>query len=248
MTYIDVHCHLEMIEKDMGEIIGNADKKDVKIIVANSVGKESNMKVLELAKKYGSVKAALGLYPIDALKLKDNEITKILGDIEENKDKIVAIGEVGLDFKESDEKKKQIDLFERIVRLSIDIDKPIIVHSRKAENECIEILDKLKAKKVIMHCFSGNFNLVKKIIDSKWYLTIPTSVKNSEHFQKIIKECPIKQLLCETDSPYLHPDKDFPNTPDNVIESYKKIAEIKRISLKEVEKTIESNYKKLFAS
>jgi len=97
-----------------------------------------------------------------------------------------------------------------------------------------------------MHCFSGNFKLVKKILENNWILTIPTSVKNSQHFQKVIEIAPIKNLLCETDSPYLHPDKEFPNEPENVIESYKKISEIKKISLKEVEKTLEKNYANFF--
>src|SRR3990167_9969538 len=97
-----------------------------------------------------------------------------------------------------------------------------------------------------MHCFSGNMNLVSRIINNNWSLSIPANVKHSEHFQKIVKETPIKQLFCETDSPYLHPDKKFPNEPSNVIESYKKISEIKNLSLAEVEKIIEGNYKKFF--
>jgi TatD family hydrolase len=129
---------------------------------------------------------------------------------------------------------------------SIKLDKPIIVHSRKAEKECIDILEKNKAKKVIMHCFNGNFNLIKRIIENKWIITIPTNVKHSQHFQKIIQDCPIDQLLCETDSPYLHPDKEYPNQPANVIESYKKIAEIKKIKLSDVESQLESNFNKLF--
>jgi len=99
-----------------------------------------------------------------------------------------------------------------------------------------------------MHCFSGNMNLVKRIIKNNWRLSIPANVKYSEHFQKIIEITPIENLFCETDSPFLHPDKKFPNEPANVIESYKKISEIKNLSLAEVEKKIEENYKRLFNS
>src|SRR3989344_5024439 len=134
----------------------------------------------------------------------------------------------------------------KFVDLSISLNKPIIVHSRKAEKECIEILELLKAKKVIMHCFSGKFSLISKIANNGWYLSIPASIKNSEHFQKIAKEIPIENLLCETDSPYLHPDKLRNNNPCFVKESYKKIAECKNLNVKEVEEKIEQNFQKLF--
>lgn len=245
--FIDVHCHLDACE-DIEKVIENTEKTSVEIIVAQGVNKESNKKVLELAKKYDVIKAALGLYPIEALKMSDEEINLEIDFIRKNKDKITAIGEVGLDFKESDDKERQKSIFSKIIELSIELDKPIIVHSRKAELECIELLEKARAKKVIMHCFSGKFSLVKRIAENDWFLSIPTSVKNSEHFQKIIKEVDINNLLCETDSPYLHPDKKWPNEPANVVESYKKIAEIKGISLEETKSQIFLNYKILFSS
>lgn len=246
IDFIDIHCHLDMIDLPLEEIIKNALDNNVKIIVSQGVNPESNRTVLSLSEKYDIVKAALGLYPIDSLKLSEKEIDDEISFIKKNKNKIVAIGEVGLDFKESIEKEKQINTFEKIVKLSKEINKPLIIHSRKAESEIIEILEKQKAKKVIMHCFSGKFSLIKKIIENGWFLTIPTSVKNSEHFQKIIELTPIEQLFCETDSPYLHPDKKWPNQPSNVIESYKKIAEIKKINMEEVKKKIFKNYISLF--
>lgn len=248
--FIDVHCHLDMLEKDISieNVVENARKSDISIIVAQGVNPASNKKVLELSEKYAEVKAALGLYPIDALSLSEKEMDDEIDFIRKNKDKITAIGEVGIDFKEDlEQHDKQIKLFEKIISLSLEINKPLIIHSRKAEKEIIELLQKQKAKKVIMHCFSGNFKLLKMIIENGWYVTIPTSVKNSEHFQKVIRETPIEKLFCETDSPYLHPDKEWPNEPANVLESYKKISEIKGISLNEVKSRIFENYQKLFS-
>ena len=111
----------------------------------------------------------------------------------------------------------------------------------------MNLLEKLNYNKIIMHCFSGNMKLVERIINNQWYLSIPANVKHSEHFQKIVEKTSIKQLFCETDSPFLHPDKLRDNEPANVIESYKKIAEIKKMSLAEIEKIIEENYKRLFS-
>ena len=177
------------------------------------------------------------------LELSEAEIEKQTDIIRKNRDKIVAIGEVGLDLKEAQNIEKQIKNFERFIRLALELNKPIIVHSRKAEKEAIEVLEKAGAKKVIMHCFNGNFKLAERIKNNGWSFSIPAIVSFSEHFQKIVKETPIEQLFCETDSPFLHPNKERDNEPANVVESYKKIAEIKGLNLGEVEKKIEENYK-----
>jgi TatD DNase family protein len=244
--FIDIHSHLAICE-DIPKKIQNAKKENVRIITCGT-DSESNRKTLEIKKEFPEVEICLGVYPSDALKMSEKELVSEIKFIKENKDKIVGIGEVGLDLKENEEKtlQKQKENISKFVKLAKEIDKPIIIHSRKAEEECVNLLESLGYNKIVMHCFSGNFKLVKRILENNWMLSIPTSVKHSEHFQKIIEIAPIENLLCETDSPFLHPDKKFPNEPKNVIESYKKIAEIKRLSLKEVEKKIETNYRKLF--
>lgn len=246
--FIDVHCHIDFYKDDeIKNIVERAGMKDVKLIIVNGVDSKSNRKILRLTKEYKEVKMGWGLYPIDALKLKDEKIDKEIDFLRENKDKITAIGEVGLDYKEDEkEHERQREILRKIVKVSLELNKPLIIHSRKAEKETIELLEEMKAKKVIMHCFNGNLNLVKRIIENKWFITIPTNVVFAEHFQKVIALCPIEQLFCETDSPYLHPRKERNNTPENVIESYKKIAEIKKMNLKDVEKRIEENYNRMF--
>jgi TatD DNase family protein len=245
--YIDSHCHIDKLD-DIGKIVENSKNAGVGMIISNGLNPTNNKLVLELSMRFKEVKAALGMYPIDSLELKKSEINREIEFIKKNSDKIIAIGEVGLDFKEGLEtRKKQEKTFREFVKLAKALDKPVIVHSRKAEKECIEILEELNSKKVIMHCFSGKLKLVRKIFSNGWFLTIPTCVKHSEHFQKIIEICPIENLLCETDSPYLHPEKKFPNEPANVIESYKAISKIKDINLDKVEKKIQQNFKRLFS-
>jgi TatD DNase family protein len=247
--FIDVHCHVDFYKDDeIAKIVERCKKSNV-VFVNQGTRKESLEKVLALHEMYPeTAKIALGIYPIDAIKLTGKELNERIDFIKKNKDKIVAIGEVGLDFHEEGDTKKteQIENFKKFIDLSVKLKKPIIVHSRKAEGEAVEILKDMYAKKVVMHCFSGNFKLIKKIIENKWFLTIPTNVTFSEHFQKVIEMAPIEQLFCETDSPYLHPRKERNNEPSNVIESYKKIAEIKKMKLKDVEKQLEENYKGLF--
>jgi TatD DNase family protein len=247
---IDIHCHVDFYPEDKIEKVVETCKKKKTIFVNQGTRPNEIEKVLALGEKYPeTAKIALGIYPLDALSLSDKEFDEKIKFIRKNKDNIVAIGEVGMDFHEEEglkSAKKQEENLVKFINLAKELGKPIIIHSRKAEKECIDILEREKAQKVIMHCFSGNLKLVQRIIDNKWALTIPTSVTRSEHFQKIIAMTPIEQLFCETDSPYLHPDKtQRDNTPENVVFSYEAIAKIKGLKLKGVEDKIKENYNKL---
>ncbi|MBM3232741.1 TatD family deoxyribonuclease [Candidatus Pacearchaeota archaeon] len=246
MTYIDIHCHLDLLE-NISQVIENANNSGVEIILTQGINAETNRKALALAKEYKEVKACLGIYPIDALKMTDKEIDSEIAFIKANKKYIVAIGEVGMDFKEDDiDHERQKKIFTKFIALSIELDMPIIIHSRKAEKECIELLEKCNAMKVIMHCFCGKWKLVERIQKNGWFLTVPTSVTKSEQFQAIAQEVPLAQLFCETDSPYLHPDKIWPNEPANIVRSYLELARLRKISVEDGREIIRNNYLKLF--
>jgi TatD DNase family protein len=232
--------------KNIHSLVERARESSVGIILINGLDLKSNRRILKLGEKYKEVKCALGIYPIEALKLSEKEIDKEITFIRENKDKIIAIGEVGIDLKWSSELELQEKIFRKFVRFGKELNLPLIIHSRNAEKRVIEILEEEKAKKVIMHCFSGGIGLINRVLDNKWFLSIPTNVVYSEQMQKLVLRVPINQLLCETDSPYLHPFKEKNNEPCFVIESYKKIAELKRINLSEVENQIEKNFNKIF--
>ncbi len=234
----DVHCHLDLFE-DVDEVT-----KDV-ITVTVGVNHETNLKSLELSEKFDNVKCCLGLYPLDALKLSDDEIDKEISFIKGNKDKITGIGEIGLDFKDG-ENKRQIKILTKIVKELNDLDKIFVVHSRKAEKECVELFGKLKVKKVLFHCFNGNFKLVRRIEKNNWMLSIPCIVKRSEHFQKIVKEVDIKNLLLESDAPFLCSEPGRRNEPKFVKESLKIISDIKKMKIDAVEKILFENYERNF--
>lgn len=244
--YIDVHCHLDLCE-NLASVITNARAAHVQSMIAQGVKPESNRAILELAKHTREIKVALGLYPIDALTLTDAAIDTELDFIREKRTVIVAIGEVGMDFKEDEkEHDRQKFIFRKIVRLAQELKKPLIIHSRKAEEACIELLEEEKAENVIMHCFSGKWKLVERIVANKWFLTIPTNVTASEHFQRIAREIPLTHLFCETDSPYLHPDKQWPNEPALVVRAYQELAKIKGIPIEDVAAVLQRNYEKVF--
>lgn len=243
---IDGHCHIDLYKEKIGDVVAEAKKKRVEIIVNSGIDVKTNRKSLELAEKFKEIKVSLGVYPTEALKMSEKELDEEINFIRKNKNKIVAVGEVGIDLKEAQDLEKQKKNFIKFIQLAKQTDKPIIVHSRKAEKECVEVLEEQNAKKVMMHCFSGNKKLIQRAKDNGWYFSIPANVKFSEHFQNLARDVPIEQLICETDSPFLHPDKERNNTPVNVFESYKKIAEIKNLSFKETEKIIDGNWKRMF--
>ena len=249
MLLVDVHAHLDhcKFKQDLDMVIERARKNNVKSIINNGINPEKNKITLELAKKYDIVKAALGLYPTDAIKMKEEEIDKELEFIKKNKNKIVAIGEIGLDYhwdlKQHD---KQKEIFEKIINLAEKIKKPLIIHSRKAEEDTINLLESSNVKKTVLHCFNGNFSLVKKADDLGYYFSIPTNVTRSEQFQKIVNLININKILTETDSPYLSPFPGQRNEPCNIVYSIKKIAEIKNMNVEEVANNIFMNYKNLF--
>lgn len=260
MRLVDVHCHLDKhFYPDIKEVMKNCKKNNCLVIPAG-ITPDTNKEVLELKEKYPDlVYPSLGLYPRDALK-KDKESNsnlvidydpdKELKSIEKNADKIVALGEIGMDFKDGTDFKEQERVFRKCIELAIKLEKAVVVHSRKAEAEVIEILeeygDKNHYRKIVMHCFSGKTKLVQKIREKQWMLSIPTNVVRDEHFKKLIKETPIHLLLTETDSPFLSPFKGEKNQPVNVIETIKIISEIKNLPIEDVSNILFRNAMKTF--
>ncbi len=265
MNLVDVHCHLnhKEFEGKLDEVLKNAEKAGVKAIVVSGVNTAANREVLELAKKHPLIKASLGIYPIDALGLAEGEtgLPRQTGKIdldeefkfmEEHKDEFVSIGEIGMDFHWADKEKtlkQQSDNFRRIIQFAKKIKKPIVIHSRKAEFECLDILEKEIPNAEIavdLHCFSGRKHLIKRAAALGYYFSIPPNIVKAQNFQIAVEIVPLTQLLTETDAPWLSPFRDKINEPAYVTETIKKIAEIKGLSVEEVADQIWKNFEKVF--
>ncbi len=265
MNLVDVHCHInhELFKNKLDDVLKRAKNVGVKAILLSGVNPANNREVLELAKKHEIIKASLGIYPIDAIGLAEGETGlpghkgKINLDeefkfIEKNLDEVTAIGEVGMDFywADKDTYDEQAKNFRRIIKFAIKVNKPIVIHSRKAEEECLQILEeeiKNKEIPVIQHCFSGRKSLMTKAIELGHYFSIPPNIVKASNFQTLVKKAPLTQLLTETDAPWLSPFKDKTNEPAFVTESIKKIAEVKKLSEKEVADKIWQNYLLVFS-
>ncbi|MAG50455.1 hypothetical protein CL621_02325 [archaeon] len=257
---VDVHAHLshEKFSKDLDKVLERAKKVGIKEIITSGVNVPTNREALKLSEKYDFVKTSLGLYPIDLLGLGSDEsglsrqvepfvLEDELKFIKKNKDKIISIGEVGMDFawdkKHHDKQKKN---FEKIITFAEKLKKPIIIHSRKAEKECLDLLESSKLKKVLLHCFSGNKKLIKKGEDLGYCFSIPAIIIRLQHFQTLVEMVDMGKILTETDAPWLSPYPGKRNEPSFIVETIKKITEIKKLTKEEVEKIIFMNYKRFF--
>lgn len=263
MILIDVHAHLNHVrlEKDLPQIIERARKAGVKKIIVNGINDITNREALALSKKYDIVECAFGAYPIDALNLEKNyeeeglkqnlnfDIDKELEYWKKHRDDFIAIGEVGLDYKEGKGyEEKQKEIFQKIIRVAEELNKPIIVHTRKAEKDAVEMLmqSNIPPDKIILHCFGGKKALIKEAADYGMNFSIPPIINRLQHFQTLVSVVPITQLLTETDSPWLGPERDKANEPANVIITIKEIAKIKKFTAEEVANTIFMRYQQIF--
>ena len=249
MKIIDAHCHLDFEDySNLDEVIKENKKAGVAAVITNGTRLASNLKVLKIAAKYDIVKAAMGLHPTYADKVENDEYEKILALIKKSKDKIIAIGEIGLDNKYPEmDKKKQLEYFTGFVQMAEKLGKPVIVHSRMAELETVEVLESSKLKNIVMHYFAGRQHLVKRVLDNGWMLSIPTNMIRLQQLQDNVMLADISQILTETDGPFLSPYKDISrNEPRFIIESLKKIAEIKKMKIDDVSEKIYKNYKRVY--
>jgi len=260
MSYplVDVHAHMDHEGIDLKAVLGRAREAGVKAIISNGTNRLSNQAVLKLAKEHDIIKAACGFYPIDLLGLGADEaglpkqegpinVEEELEWIKKQRNEIVAIGEVGMDFHwDKEQHKQQEENFHAIIELARKIKKPLIIHSRKAEAKVVEILETQKFNNADMHCFCGKKGLVKRSLDLGLKFSIPANIHKALSFQMIVNMAPIHQLLTETDSPWLSPNKPEPNEPKNVQLAIQKIAELKGLDEKETALMIYKNYQDLF--
>lgn len=245
---IDTHCHIYNSEmKNAEEIIKEGAKKDISIIL-NGIDPLSNKEVLELSSRYENVYAALGYFYSFADEITDEDI--ILLDNQLNNDKVIAVGEIGLDYYHTkDNKEKQKELFEKMLNLAEKHNLPAIVHSRKSLQDTLDILKKYDVAGS-MHCYQGSGEMAQEFIKLGFYIGIggPVTYPNNKKIKKMIKKVDIAHMLIETDSPYLTPEekRGEENTPLNLKYIIRKLSEELDINENEIIRITTENAKKLF--
>ena len=250
---IDSHCHLdhEPLYNDLENILKRSKEVGIEKLLTICTTFESFVKIKKLVKKDDIIYGTYGIHPHEA---KNDKVTKklIIDEINAN-EKIIGIGETGLDFYYNfSDKNDQIQSFEEHIKASIEFKMPLIIHSRNAEDEMIKIFNEYKKYdlKILMHCFTGSKKFAESLLDLNAYFSASGIItfKNSTDLQETFKSIPLEKTLIETDSPYLAPvpNRGKKNEPSFVKFTAEKLAEIKDIPLSLLVKSTTSNFNKLF--
>ena len=256
MKFFDNHAHLddEKFDEDREELIEKIHNDEIDKFVSAGYSLESSKKSIELSKKYDFMYSTCGVSPND-IPQTEEELWKELDEIKklakENK-KVVAIGEIGLDYHWNTENKElQKKAFVEQIKIANELNLPIQIHTRDAVMDTLEILKQNNVnKKGIFHCCPLNRELVKEGLKLGFYISFagPVTFKNSKNANEIIEMVPNDKMLIETDSPYLSPEpfRGKRNDPRNVKFIAKKIAEVKNITVEEVANITYENAMKVF--
>ena len=247
--FIDTHCHISKeYFDDIPNLIDKIVKSGVNKVIVNGCDMKSNLEVLELVEKYDIVYGALGFHPTELDDFSDEQLIWLEKNI--NNKKIVAIGEIGLDYHyDNTDKVKQKEVFEKQLQIASKYHKPVIVHSRDAINDTYNIISKYN---VIgsLHCFSSSKEMAERFIKLGFYIGIGgvCTYKNAKEIKEVIMAIDLEYIILETDTPYLSPEpvRKEKNTPCNIpiIASY--IASLKDVDLSIVSRVTSANASRLF--
>jgi len=250
---IDSHCHLdhEPLINNLSDVITRSKAAGVNKILTICTTKESYKNILSIVKHDPMIYGTFGIHPHETNK---DKVTKnqILNEISKEK-KIIGVGETGLDFYyNNSDKEAQIKSFHEHIEASIDLNMPLIIHSRNAENETFDILNEYANRniKILMHCFTGSLNFAKKLMKLNAYFSASGIItfNNSLDLQKTFEQIPTDKLLVETDSPFLAPVpmRGKKNEPSYVKYTLEKLSNIKSINSQELDKITTNNFNNLF--
>ncbi len=248
---VDSHCHLEY-NNNLKNIIEAAKKAGVEYILDAGSGLNDIASHIKICEEFGGVYTAAGAHPHEATEYQDITVDDIVKAADN--DKVIAIGEAGLDyFYDFAPKELQTALFEKNIKASQITGKPLIIHNRESDDDMIRLLKNAYDKKefnAIVHCYSSTWRLAEEALSLGFYIsasgmiTFPKSQEIRDNFGKI----PLDRLLVETDSPYLAPvpKRGKVNEPANVVFTAQKLAEIKNISFEKLAEITTQNFKRLF--
>ncbi len=250
---IDSHCHLDdgQFGGDLDTVIARARDVGVVAIVTAGVNVESSSAAVEIAQVHDSVYAIVGIHPHNAESCNAGAL-RVIRDLAQH-DKVIGIGEIGLDFYYPDSAPRELQ--EQALNAQLDLaaklDKPVVVHDRDAHDAILAIIKQRRGKpRGILHCFSGNLAMAQQAIEQGYLISFAGTVtfQNAKGLQEIARALPLEKIVIETDSPYLspHPHRGKRNEPANVARVAGKIAEIKNISVDTVQSTTVHNFELLF--
>jgi len=256
--FVDAHIHLSDPEykSSVDEIVEEAKNSGVVALVSNSMDLETSLDSLKLAEKYpGMVFAALGIHPWTVRKVSQEELQNVINLIaelsEQDRRRVVAIGEIGLDFtyvKREELVNLQLKVFDEMLSLAEKLSLPVIIHSRRTAPKIFEIISSYQLKGALFHWFSGPRKLLPQLVDRGYYITEGPPVLYSKHIQENVKNVPLNRLLTETDGPvrFRGPFEGKRTSPSFISLIVEEIAKLKKVSSEEAAERILQNFHEFF--
>jgi len=249
--FIDTHCHLDFPEfdPDRDEVLRQSRESGVSIIINIGSSLEGSRRAVELARRYDAVFATVGIHPHEAdgfQKQQEAALRKLA-----KNDKVVAIGEVGLDYyKNYSRAENQRPLFVALVKLAKDLNLPLIIHTRQAQNDTLDILKKYLPLQAVVHCFSGDGDFLKQCLDLGFFVSYTCNItyKKAENLRELVKITPLERMFLETDAPFLPPEglRGRRNEPCYIKELAALIAQLRQTSVEEIARVTTASAKVFF--
>jgi TatD DNase family protein len=250
--YIDTHCHLdfENFDDDRESVVQRSIKNKIEAIITIGTNVETSVKSIELSEKFATVFSAVGVHPNDAVKANKKTIQQIY-DLSANP-KVVAIGEIGLDYyRDYTPAEIQKELFRMQLKLARDREMPVIIHNRQAHSDVYDILVEEKSSDIkgVLHSFDGDMHFLDSVLSYNFHISFTGVITfKSANYNELIKRVPMENILLETDSPFLTPVpfRGKRNEPSYVTYIAEKIAKVKGISVEELANITSENARNLF--
>lgn len=254
--FVDSHCHLDKLDyqnlhSNIAEVISKAKSANVQQFLSVGVTLDAFPNMMEMIQPYPEVVTSCGVHPLDV----ESDFSLSLFKQYAQNSRVVAIGETGLDYHYKPETAKlQQERFRQQVAVAVEVNKPLIIHTRNAQEDTLQILQQGGAEKCggVIHCFTEDLAFAQAAIELGFYISISGIVtfRQATELKQVVKQLPLDRLLIETDSPYLAPvpHRGKENQPAYVVEVAAYIAQLKGISLNEVAKATTDNFNTLFMS
>lgn len=254
---IDTHAHLEdeRFNEDREELINSLKTNGIDYVFNCGSSLKTSRESVEMANKYDNIYAIVGIHPLEADEFSEESLEEIK-QMAINEDKVVAIGEIGLDnyYEDSPSPEKQREAFLAQLDLAEELNLPVVIHSRDAHQETFDILKARKEKNenftCVLHCYSGSVELMREYMKLGFYISLGgvTTFKNARVPKEVAKEVELDRIMLETDCPYMAPEphRGKRNEPKFVNDIAKNMAELRGISLEELEKATDENAERFF--
>ena len=250
-SFIDTHCHLDKLDSTPEEAVEHAKQEGVETMVTISVDEESFDFVSNVVIQFKDVYGTVGLHPHDASEFNPS-LEQSIRELGREQDKLIAIGETGLDYHYMNSSiENQQFAFRKQLHIAVELDLPVVLHSREAEADTINILKEIPVPALgVAHSFTSSLKMARTLLDMGWFLGINGIVtfKNAEDLRELVRLIPMDRLLLETDSPFLAPVpfRGKPNKPANITFIASFIAELLKIPIEHLAKKTSENARGLF--